>query len=67
MATIIDGKAVSLSIKEKLKERIESVKEEGERVPCPMFAESSKRQSSPEWRAACWNCPKTSANKSCCK
>lgn len=34
MATIIDGKAVSLSIKEKLKERIESVKEEGERVPC---------------------------------
>ncbi|MBQ9462421.1 MAG: bifunctional methylenetetrahydrofolate dehydrogenase/methenyltetrahydrofolate cyclohydrolase FolD [Bacteroidales bacterium] len=34
MANIIDGKAVSLGIKEKLKERVESVREEGERVPC---------------------------------
>ena len=34
MSTIIDGKAVSLQIKEDLKSRIEAIRSEGRRVPC---------------------------------
>ncbi len=34
MSNIIDGKAVSLEIKEKLKERISAIRSEGRRVPC---------------------------------
>ena len=34
MSTIIDGKAVSLQIKEDLKSKIEAIKSEGRRVPC---------------------------------
>jgi methylenetetrahydrofolate dehydrogenase (NADP+)/methenyltetrahydrofolate cyclohydrolase len=34
MSNIIDGKAVSLEIKEKLKERVEVIRAEGGRIPC---------------------------------
>ncbi|MBR5906707.1 MAG: bifunctional methylenetetrahydrofolate dehydrogenase/methenyltetrahydrofolate cyclohydrolase FolD [Bacteroidales bacterium] len=34
MSTIIDGKAVSLQIKEELKEKIAAIKAEGKRLPC---------------------------------
>ena len=34
MSQIIDGKAVSLTIKEELKSRIEAIKAGGERIPC---------------------------------
>lgn len=34
MSTIIDGKAVSLQIKEDLKEKIAAIKAEGKRLPC---------------------------------
>lgn len=34
MSTIIDGKAVSLQIKEDLKSKIEAIRSEGRRVPC---------------------------------
>ena len=34
MSTIIDGKAVSLQIKEDLKSKIEAIKSEGRRLPC---------------------------------
>ena len=34
MSKIIDGKAVSLEIKEKLKEKVEAIRAEGGRIPC---------------------------------
>lgn len=34
MSNIIDGKAVSLEIKEKLKEKVEVIRAEGRRIPC---------------------------------
>ncbi|MBO4339876.1 MAG: bifunctional 5,10-methylene-tetrahydrofolate dehydrogenase/5,10-methylene-tetrahydrofolate cyclohydrolase, partial [Bacteroidales bacterium] len=34
MSQIIDGKAVSLEIKEDLKAKVEAIKAAGERVPC---------------------------------